>query len=361
MSISIRGGNGGGATSGASFSLPLTSWPVGAAPSTGDIVFVSGQMEATSAATWSQTAGTGAWTFQSTGDNNSTLGGIQSFAAWRVFDGSETAPTFTCTTSGRNQFVAIAVTPDAGFTIKVDTWATTLVDTTGSTSHSPNSAVAAISGEVSVLLNHLTATATGTTAITSGGETGWTSERSRSQAGTVGATYSQYIQVAFKTGVSGTVAPSAFTSNVNTVATIYHVLVTQTVVGADTASGADTGAQAAALTDPDTATGTDTATVGAAVLDSDTGAGTDTAAAAANLAGTDTAAMTDQASVAVPAPGTVTGSDGSLMTAGAADWPLKSAAASSHAPAVPAADEPTDTTAAADRTLMTVTASDSSP
>jgi hypothetical protein len=230
---------------------------------------MSGQMEATAAASWSQTSGAGTWTLRTSGESNGTAGGIQSFAAFRVLDGTETSPAFTCTASGRNQFTAIALAPDPGWKIGIDAWAATLIDTAAGTSHLPGSVTAAASGEVSVLLNHLTASAQGTTPVTTGGLAGWTSERSRSQAGSA-STYSQYIQVAYKTGVSGTVSPPAETSSVSTVSVNYHVLVTETLTqvarSAPSVSAAVTSASSAAGPQDDgTASVTDPGTSSPAV------------------------------------------------------------------------------------------------
>lgn len=222
-----------GGTSGNSFAVALTGWTATGgsgvtAPAAGDLVLITGMMESTTAATWSQTAGD-SFTFHATGDSNTGNGGIQSFAAWRLFDGTETTgATFTCTTSGRFEYEAICIRPDSGFTASIDTWATTLIDA-ASTSHTANAATAAGTGECSVLLYCFTAAATGTTAISFTKPTGWTAANSRSLAGTA-STFSEFVQSSFQTGVSGTVTPGAGTTNVSTVANAYHVLVQQTAI-----------------------------------------------------------------------------------------------------------------------------------
>ena len=68
---------------------------------------------------------------------------------------------------------------------------------------------------------------------------------------------------------------------------------------ADTASGADTGSVAVAVSDADTASGADTGSVAVAVSDADTASGADTGSVAVAVSDADTASDADTGSVAV--------------------------------------------------------------
>src|SRR5579859_7701279 len=117
MAISVRGTITAGAasTTGATLTVPLTGWTV-ANPQSGDLVIIVGYERGTGTGTWSQTGGA-TLTFHSTLDHNANSPGVQSFAAYRKFDGTEgtTSITLSCAITGnRNECVAIALTPDAG-------------------------------------------------------------------------------------------------------------------------------------------------------------------------------------------------------------------------------------------------------
>jgi hypothetical protein len=223
----------------AAFTLPLTAWTnagqgaAGTAPAAGDIVLVITETNS-STATLSVTP-SGVWTTKET-DVLSSSGVIA--AVYRIFDGTETAPTFTWSAGARQTWVAVALAPDTGNTVSIDVWATTKVDGTAGTSHTPNAATAAGTGEVSVVLCTARASASGTTAITITPATNWTTTTTASFAGSASVA-SWASEVAFRTGQgSGSIAPGAFTTNVSTTMVLFHVLVKEAAAGAPAGNAA---------------------------------------------------------------------------------------------------------------------------
>jgi hypothetical protein len=220
-----------GSTTGTTISPSLsTGWTL-AAPQSGDIVFIAGFAGFPSGSTWSQTSGTGTWTFRNAGLNN-TGGNFNTFCAYRLFDGTETDPVFTYGGSaGTRAWALIAVTPTPGNTIDIDSWSTDLAVTTPANSFTPDSANVTTGTVVaSVILTAARAAANASAAITPTPPSGW--------AGTLsGADYSGYsggtnsratlAHTCSKLGpMTGTVAPgSESLSSAQTLgATIFHVL-----------------------------------------------------------------------------------------------------------------------------------------
>lgn len=197
----------------------------GTAPAVGDLVFVCGSDAGADTGSWSQTAGTGTWTIKSTDQNTNTQ--IQtSFIAWKIWAGTETAPTFAPSSafSGRIAYSIIAIAPDTGYFPLIDVWATDLTDAS-STSHTPNAATAAGTGELSLIFDEYQTAAKVATAITQTPSSGWTQAAAGGTAGTNGTAYGTYAVVSYKQNVSGTVTPGAETWSVAGPANIYHVLV----------------------------------------------------------------------------------------------------------------------------------------
>lgn len=216
------------ASTGATVTPALTGWTSlggGTAPQSGDFVILITGVANSTPRTFSQTSGTGTWGIQGPDANSTAV--MNTAVCTRVFDGTETAPTFTWSNGGRQSWTALAFTPDTGSTLSIDVWATTKIDTTTGTSHTPNSATAAGSGELSIILTAARATANGTTAITFTAPTSWTSQATGSEPGS-GSAPSNATNISSQSGVSGTVTPGAVGTNVTTGATLYHVLVKET-------------------------------------------------------------------------------------------------------------------------------------
>lgn len=159
----------GSASTGATVSPALTGWTnaggdlSGTAPHTGDVVLLISSVS-NSGQTVSQTGGSGTWTIHGADSNLSSSTALMSFAAVRVWTGTETAPTFTWSNGGRNSWTVVAIGSDSGETLSVDAWATTELAATTGTSHTPNAATAS-STDFSVVLTAARATANGSTSI----------------------------------------------------------------------------------------------------------------------------------------------------------------------------------------------------
>lgn len=116
------------AGTGSTVTPALTGWTnaglgiSGTAPVSGDIVLIVSGVNNNSPRTFTQTAGTGTWTIQGPDNQLTTVGGLSlglnSGVPWRIFDGTETAPTFTWSNGGRNTWTAVAFAPGTGTTGK---------------------------------------------------------------------------------------------------------------------------------------------------------------------------------------------------------------------------------------------------
>jgi hypothetical protein len=225
-----------GSTTGTTISPSLTTGWTGAAPQAGDLVFIVGAAGFPSGSTWSQTAGTGTWTFRNAGANN-TGGSHNTFCAYRLFTGGETAPTFTYAGSaGTTMWALIAIAPSAaGQVLAVDSWSTDSIVTTLANAFTPNSAaVSAGTDSVSVILTSARAGANLAAAITPTPPSGWTGATSgadysgfaggASSRANIAATCSQIGSL------TGTVAPGSesLASATTLGATLFHALLKET-------------------------------------------------------------------------------------------------------------------------------------
>jgi Glycosyl hydrolases family 16 len=225
-----------GGTAGTTVSVSLASWtncgagPTGTAPAAGDQVEIVGLANTGSGLTVQQTAGAGNWTITTQLLTGLT---VTEWRATRIFNGIETNPTFTFSTSVRITYSAVAVAPTPGSTIVKDTEATVNVDTTAATTHNANSAaVTAGYTDCSLVLLSGRASANGNKSLTFTAPTNWTipSGGSISNSGTT-STLGFGTSVAYRTGVTGTVSPGAETfqggsaTNGTTYAIVRHLLI----------------------------------------------------------------------------------------------------------------------------------------
>ena len=127
--------------------VALTGWtnagagPSGTAPAVNDLVVII-LTSNTASDSVNQTAGTKWAPFDTNGTNLGAAQGLVTSVWYKIWEGTETAPTWTWTSSTRNSYVVMALTPDAGSLIYPDTWAAIKKDTTAATTHTPNSVVA---------------------------------------------------------------------------------------------------------------------------------------------------------------------------------------------------------------------------
>jgi hypothetical protein len=228
MAIALRGSfhvNNSAATN--ALSPALTGWTT-ANPQPGDLVALSG-FAVTAGVTWSQTAGTGAWTILSSDSNASGLG-LTSFCAYRILTGTETTPTFTSTgTAGRNFCSMSAWTPDAGYVIAFDSYS---VSSAGAGTSQQAAACTFLSpaGGLSLLMQCAETAAGSSTALSlSSGASGWgTSGLSTAALAGNGTTGSCNLVSAVQLGgLAGTVTPGSCTYSASVIANIYNFLVTE--------------------------------------------------------------------------------------------------------------------------------------
>lgn len=247
----IAGNN--GSTTGTTIAPSLSTGWTGAAPQTGDIVFITGLVTGSTGGTWSQTAGTGTWVFQSTGDAN-TGASFASFAAWRIFDGTETDPTFTYSSSlGTRAWALVAVTPAATKTISIDLWSAVSVVTVGATTFAIGSATASGTDAASLILGAGRNTANASSAITPTPPSSWTGATSAADYSGFAGGASTRANIALTqnrmAALSGAVSPANETvsSTISTCMNLYQVLLVE-AGGSTTPSSTD--AASAAETDP---------------------------------------------------------------------------------------------------------------
>jgi hypothetical protein len=227
-----------GFASSGSYNMPLTGWTnsgagvSGTAPQPGDLVIIA-LMDNTSSGTVSQTAGS-LFTPVSGPTAEATNGSFWAVPAYRQWTGGESAPSWFFTSGSRIAWVAVALAPDAGMMLLVDTIATEKVDSTASTSHTAPAAVATAT-DTSVVLVMASASATGTTSITFTAPASYTLVSSANNVGAAG----QYVDAAgiwYRASVTGTVTPGAQTiqggggATSPTNAVLDHVLVREVPV-----------------------------------------------------------------------------------------------------------------------------------
>jgi len=227
VAIALRGSFHFSTAAANSFSVALTGWTT-ATPLAGDLVAVGGFVM-TPGVTWSQTAGTGTWMILSSNSNANGLG-LSSFAAYRVFDGTETSPTFTSTgAAARNYYSSSAWTPDTGAIIALDSHAVT-VNAAGTTPSAPDCTFLSPAGGLSLLLECAETTAGSSTALSVTAQpAGWgtTGLGTAAQAGN-GTTASAILQSATQLGgLNGTISPGAITYSASVIANIYQLLITE--------------------------------------------------------------------------------------------------------------------------------------
>jgi hypothetical protein len=225
----------------AAVSPALTGWtndgagPSGTSPVSGDFVVIIGTVAAASQ-TVTQTAGTGTWTIQAS-DNNAGPATMTVWVAYRIFNGTETTPTFSWATTARVTWTVVAFAPAAGQSLAVDVWAASQIDTVASTTHTANPATAS-GTDTSAILSGAVANAGDANPVTFSGPTGWTAIAANSEQVTGRAMSSG---ICYQASVTGTVTPGAqtieggTTTTTPTAANLYHVLIA--TIGAVTATG----------------------------------------------------------------------------------------------------------------------------
>ena len=216
----------------------ITGWttipagPGGTAPVAGDLVIITGGVDAASQ-TVTQTGGTGTWTILTDVNTGWTFRPTTVWLAYRYWDGTETAPTFTWGTSSRSTWVIMAFAPDAGNAIAIDVWAADLNDSAAASTHTPNPAtVTAGNTDLSMCMATIVGSANAATGSTfSPPPTGWTVP----SGGTInnsGTASRPNLGTAFcyRASQTGTVTPGAWTlqgSGTTTTAYVQHVLLTE--------------------------------------------------------------------------------------------------------------------------------------
>jgi hypothetical protein len=217
----------------AQYNMPLTGWTnsgagaSGTAPQPGDLVVLV-LTDNISGGSVSQIGGS-TFTYLAGPTAQLSNGSFQSLVTSRTWTGGETTPQWLYTTGTRIAWVAVALAPDAGQMLVIDTIVTEKVDSTASTSHTAPSAVAMATG-TSLVLVVASSSGTGTNAITYTVPASYTLVSSANNIGTSG----QYVcgaWVGYRASVSGTVTPGAqtiqggATTTTATNAVLDHVLV----------------------------------------------------------------------------------------------------------------------------------------
>jgi beta-mannanase len=226
-----------GSTTASSAVTPaLTSWIneglgfTGTAPAAGDLAIIIITVNSNSISGVTQTAGT-PWTIEFS-DANGGNGGLTTCVAWRVWEGTETAPTFTWGTNLRNTYTVMALAPYGAHLISPDAWAVKKIDSASSTTHTPNPANAT-DDDLSLIIAGALASAVGTSPLTYAVPEGWTIPAGAS-GGIPGGTTSGKSMGAvlcYQQGVTGTVTPGAMTIEGGSTATgttnanLYHVVI----------------------------------------------------------------------------------------------------------------------------------------
>lgn len=227
MTIALRGSLQLNTAAANAFSVALTGWTA-ASPLAGDLVAI-GAFVMTPGVTWSQTAGTGTWKILSSDSNANGLG-LSSFAAYRVFDGTETSPTFTSTgAAARNYYSSSAWTPDTGAIIALDSHAVT-VSAAGTTPSAPDCTFLSAAGGLSLLLECAETTAGSSTALSITAQAaGWgtTGLATSAQAGNGTTASARLVSAVQLGGLNGTITPGTITYSESVIANIYQLLITE--------------------------------------------------------------------------------------------------------------------------------------
>ena len=215
----------------------LTGWTnagagvSGTAPANGDFVVLV-MTSNTASDTCNQTGGT-KWTpLDGGGTNLGASVGCTTIVFFKIWEGNETAPTFTWA-SNRNSYTVMALAPDAGSQIYSDVWSGTKKDTTAATTHTPNSVTipAGFTDCVLTLTGALASVTGSTSALTWTASTSYTipAGASASNAGTT-AQFVYGTSIQYRTGLTGLQAPAAMTiaqGATTTFAQLYTVAIRQ--------------------------------------------------------------------------------------------------------------------------------------
>lgn len=220
--------------------VALTGWTnagagvAGTAPAAGDLVVIVITSNGASDVV-NQTAGTPWAPFDGNGNNNGGSIGLTTSCWYKIWEGTETAPTWTWNNGVRNTYTVMAITPDAGSMIFPDQWSAVKKDTAAATTHTPNTATVGTGyTDVSVVLAGACASASGATAFSYTATTNYTipAGASVSNVGTSAQfVYGSSIEYAANRTSGTTVTPSAETisggsgAGGTTQATMYHLLV----------------------------------------------------------------------------------------------------------------------------------------
>lgn len=212
--------------------IALTGWtnsgagPAGTAPAAGDlVVIIICIFNATQTA--NQASGTGTWTFQATGDDNGSAATDHTSAvAWRVFDGTETAPTFAWGTASRYSYSIMALAPDAGKTLSPDVWAAVVKVTTAATTATAGAATGSGGPDCSLVLITCATNVVSGSAITYTAPASWTIPTLGSDSNTgTGSKHGCGSSIAYRAGQTGTVTPGAETFSQACYSNAYQLLV----------------------------------------------------------------------------------------------------------------------------------------
>ncbi|MQB00543.1 MAG: hypothetical protein GEU78_09670 [Actinobacteria bacterium] len=204
-----------------------TTLPIGWQP--GDLILLVAGCRNTGASALNIPSG---WTQESSdansGDSSGQAGGLFS----RVMQAGDTAPSVSMADTGKWAWCMIAIQPDSGGTLSFDGAIAKTIDTTTDTTSTPPVKTASISGVMSVLIELMTATANGSTAIDTTPPTNWT-EPANGDASTNAGNNAQLRQISASCSYrpwSGafSVTPGSLSTNVTCVGNLYHALVQET-------------------------------------------------------------------------------------------------------------------------------------
>ena len=203
----------------------------GTAPQAGDLI-VCVLLVTAASETITKSAGTGTWTIPASTSNAATQP-FTSTVAYSQMAAGDTAPTFAFA-SASYSYMLFSLYSDAGGSVTFDTQATVKVDTTGATSHTPNTASASTAADGAIVCNAARYQTSGASAITvptpcSGYSAVYSSGGIGGYAGASGY-YANSCSAYIKKPVgSGTITPGAESFNETVANNAYLVLVKETL------------------------------------------------------------------------------------------------------------------------------------